>query len=224
MKYIVRRPLSWFGPYQLLEPLEKALIKFGMSEDSAWKIIESVGSKIPKRPFEAVYKFRKNLPWNKDIIKIDPWDTWSMDNTLAPIIVKLLKQLKETKHGIPADFVYVGGEEYVPQLCFDFYSKDTRTLFDTHAEMRWNEVLDKMIWSFEELVTRESDSSYDEPYWEDMTDEEIQKDLNDPNSIYNILNVNSSKKKINHQKMEEYYQKLQEGFTLFGKYYTNLWD
>src|SRR6056300_1762589 len=34
-------------------------------------------------------------------IRIDPWDTWSMDHTLAPIILPMLKQLKETKHGAP---------------------------------------------------------------------------------------------------------------------------
>jgi hypothetical protein len=35
------------------------------------------------------------------IIKIDKWDTWSMDHTLSPIILPMLKQLKEVKHGAP---------------------------------------------------------------------------------------------------------------------------
>jgi len=34
-------------------------------------------------------------------VKIDRWDTWSMDHTLAHIIITMLKQLKETKHGAP---------------------------------------------------------------------------------------------------------------------------
>ena len=34
-------------------------------------------------------------------IHIDEYDTWSMDHTLAPIILPMLKQLKETKHGSP---------------------------------------------------------------------------------------------------------------------------
>ena len=37
---------------------------------------------------------------DKDIV-IHPYDTWSMDHTLALIIVPMLKQLKETKHGAP---------------------------------------------------------------------------------------------------------------------------
>ena len=34
-------------------------------------------------------------------VKIDYWDTWSMDHTLSYIIVPMLKQLKATKHGAP---------------------------------------------------------------------------------------------------------------------------
>jgi hypothetical protein len=34
-------------------------------------------------------------------VRIDRWDTWSMDDTLAPIILPMLVQLKETKHGAP---------------------------------------------------------------------------------------------------------------------------
>ena len=29
------------------------------------------------------------------VIKIDRWDTWSMDHTLSPIILPMLRQLKE---------------------------------------------------------------------------------------------------------------------------------
>src|SRR5210317_1360023 len=34
-------------------------------------------------------------------IQIDRYDTWSMDHTLALLVVPMLKQLKETKHGAP---------------------------------------------------------------------------------------------------------------------------
>ena len=39
---------------------------------------------------------------DRDIqVQIDPWDTWSMDHTLAHIILPMLKQLRNTKHGSP---------------------------------------------------------------------------------------------------------------------------
>jgi hypothetical protein len=36
-----------------------------------------------------------------DYVKIDKWDTWSMDHTLAQIVLPMLKQLQATKHGSP---------------------------------------------------------------------------------------------------------------------------
>ena len=45
-------------------------------------------------------------------VHIDNYDTWSIDDTLAHIIVPMLKQLKDTKHGVPhADM------EDVPENC-----------------------------------------------------------------------------------------------------------
>ena len=40
-------------------------------------------------------------PKQKTKIKINSWDTWSMDYTLAHIILPMLKQLKKTHHGAP---------------------------------------------------------------------------------------------------------------------------
>ena len=37
-------------------------------------------------------------------VRIDKWDTWSMDHTLAHIVLPMLVQLKESKHGAP--YVY----------------------------------------------------------------------------------------------------------------------
>lgn len=54
-------------------------------------------------------------------ILIHPWDTWNMDHTLALIVLPMLKQLKETKHGYPS----------------------------TLNEKEWDCILDKMIYSFD---------------------------------------------------------------------------
>lgn len=54
-------------------------------------------------------------------VVIDEWDTWSVDVTLAYIIAPLLRKLKETAHGYPSSL----------------------------TEVRWNEILDEMIWAFE---------------------------------------------------------------------------
>ena len=54
-------------------------------------------------------------------VRIDKWDTWSMDSTLAPIVLPMLKQLKSTQHGHPASM----------------------------SEEEWDNILDEMIFAFE---------------------------------------------------------------------------
>lgn len=60
-------------------------------------------------------------------IIIHPWDTWNMDHTLALIILPMLKQLKATKHGYPADL----------------------------KEEEWDCILDEMIYSFNCKVNKD---------------------------------------------------------------------
>jgi hypothetical protein len=49
----------------------------------------------------SIGKYPKKDGEQKKSIRIDPWDTWSMDHTLADIILPMLKQLRKTQHGAP---------------------------------------------------------------------------------------------------------------------------
>ena len=81
---------DWFGPYQLCN-----LLRFvGVPE----KYRDKLAEKIPEKPFNW---FDKTFKKRKIKIRIDPYDTWSMDHTLALIIVPMLKQLKARQHGAP---------------------------------------------------------------------------------------------------------------------------
>jgi len=74
-------------------------------------------------------------------VHIDRWDTWSMDHTLAHIVLPMLIQLKETKHGAP----YVDPDDCPKDLCpkeQNEYGTD-----DTHFA-RWDWVMDEMIFAF----------------------------------------------------------------------------
>ena len=80
-------------------------------------------------------------------VRIDPWDTWSMDHTLAPIILPMLKQLKATKHGAP----YVDLEDVPKELQPKKQTKKQKVNGETdstHFE-RWDWVLDEMIYAFD---------------------------------------------------------------------------
>ena len=75
-------------------------------------------------------------------IRIDRQDTWSMDHTLAPIILPMLIQLKSTKHGSP----YVDPDDCPKDLRPK--EQDEHGTDDTHFA-RWDWVLDEMIYAFD---------------------------------------------------------------------------
>lgn len=140
-------------------------------------------------------------------VKIDRWDTWSMDYTLAPIILPMLKQLKETKHGAPqVDYQDVPKELRPSKKEIDAYNKKGTT--DENFFKRWDWVMDEMIWAFEQKNRDHWEDDYYGPYIEgegggilggrfEWTDDE------------------------GRQKHQE---RMSNGFRLFGKYYESLWD
>jgi len=81
-------------------------------------------------------------------IHIDRWDTWSMDHTLAPIILPMLKQLKETKHGAPnVDNADVPKELRATKKQIEAYGKKGDV--DPKHFDRWDWVMDEMIYAFD---------------------------------------------------------------------------
>jgi len=80
-------------------------------------------------------------------VRIDRWDTWSMDYTLAPIILPMLVQLKAEKHGAPfVDLKDVPKELHGKKLTKK--QKLNGEVDDKHFE-RWDWVLDEMIYAFD---------------------------------------------------------------------------
>ena len=96
-----------------------------------------------------LYKWFGYSPKQKTWIKIHDYDTWSMDDTLAPIILPMLVQLKETKHGAPI----VEDSDLPKELRL---TKKEQAAFDKDGSVtdkffkRWNWIMDEMIWAFEQ--------------------------------------------------------------------------
>ena len=87
-------------------------------------------------------------PEQKVKVHIDPWDTWSMDHTLAPIILPMLIQLKVEKHGAPqVDYEDVPKELRPSKKEINAYNKDGTT--DENFFARWDWVMDEMIYAFD---------------------------------------------------------------------------
>ena len=80
-------------------------------------------------------------PKQKISVKIDPWDTWNMDCTLAYIVLPMLKQLQETKHGS-----HQVDLKDVPE---SLHQSDNE-LEDDGIHEQWDYIIDEMIWAFEQ--------------------------------------------------------------------------
>jgi hypothetical protein len=96
-----------------------------------------------------LYNWFGYSPKQKTRIKIHNYDTWSMDHTLAPIILPMLVQLKATKHGAPmVDMKDVPRELRATKKQLDAYGKNGDS--DPKFFERWDWILDEMIWAFEQ--------------------------------------------------------------------------
>ena len=115
-----------------------------------------------------------------DYVRIDPWDTWSMDSTLSPIILPMLKQLQATKHGAP--FVV---DEDVPEELKSTSAPPKKEEWDTDDNhfKRWDYVLNEMIFAFEKL----NDDDWEEPFFAKGFDKEEWEKVN--NRINNGLRL-----------------------------------
>jgi len=238
MKVKIGPYTDWFGPYQLAEklmfwvPKEKDEYGFPHTADRVHKFGEWLahGSIEPEaevgevrkwgddRPTTWLYKF---LNWIHDKksrtikVHIDRWDTWSMDHTLAHIVLPMLKQLKETKHGAP----FVDPKDVPKELQPKKQTKkqkDNHETDSTHFE-RWDWVLDEMIFAFETKV----DDDWEEQFESGESDLQMKK-LEDGN-IEMIRGPNDTKV-YDWEGRKVYQERISNGFRLFGKYYENLWD
>ena len=175
-----------------------------------------------------IHKYPKGNAERKINVEIERFDTWSLDHTLAHIILPALLQLKEEKHGVPSELVNdVGGEDWDQQDSFDFYKETHNEAFEIACE-RWNVILDKMIWSFEQLVKDDYDSLY---HHGDAKFDWVKTDKLYPNPVtgkmeatYQMVDKNPEEHWYDHVGHQLHEERMQEGFELFGKYYRSLWD
>ena len=157
-------------------------------------------------------------------VKIDRWDTWSMDHTLAPIILPMLKQLQATKHGAPNV-----DDEDVPEHLRSTAAPAKENEWDTDDNhfKRWDWALDEMIFAF----TCKVDDSWEDEFREGEMDHSwvpVDKDGNEvpkgEHKYYRMKEGPNHTYKCDYEGMERVQKRISNGFRLFGKYYEALWD
>lgn len=145
----------------------------------------------------------------KKTIRIDNYDVWSMDQTLAEIIHPMLVTLQKQKHGSPwAD------DADVPEKLKSTSApkpKNVNDLDDNHHK-RWDWVLNEMIFAFD-LSRRDWTMDY-------YSFEKLDKD--DPEYDNHLFGMKMDFVKVDDRK--EVQARIVNGRRLFAKYYENLWD
>ena len=177
----------WFGPYQIAE---KILFWKDKDDDVVFALGEWLDDHTPITRISQWFFSKRKVK-----VRIDPYDTWSMDHTLGLIIVPMLKQLKATKHGSPS----VSDADVPEDLRSPMGYLATEDYdVDDNYHKRWDWVMDEMIWAFEQTIDETSDDHFFdrsvEPY------------------VYD---------KDGHR---AHMQRIDNGIMLFGKYYQGLWD
>lgn len=200
----------WLSPYTILEKIY------------FWREIEYDEPFIKKMsdillPFcNKLHKFRNFIYPKIEYVKIDPWDTWSMDSTLSNIILPMLIQLKATQHGAG----YVEDADVPDELkSTSAPPKENEWDSDGNHFKRWDWVLDEMIFAF----TCSVDDSWEDEFRSGNHDiffvqSKEHPDLREmeqgPNHTY----------QCDYEGMKKVQARIDNGYRLFGKYYRSLWD
>ena len=203
----------WISPYIILEK-----VFFWREIDYDEPLIEKWSDRL--LPFSKAYQAVMDFIHPKiDYVKIDRYDTWSMDHTLADIILPMLKQLNTEKHGAP----HVDDEDVPMEL--QSWVSPAKDEYDTdgHHFARWDYVLNEMIFAFECKV----DDTWQEKFSSgehDMKSVPCAWDENGKPTLYNFEKGPNDTYKCDYKGMQEVQKRITNGFRLFGRYYENLWD
>lgn len=166
MKVFIGPYRNWVGPYQIAEKVffwtEKNPIDDSKEERWDYKLKERFGDWLSDTWVNDFCQWLYSKCERKIKVKIDDYDTWSMDHTLSYIIHPMLLQLKDTKHGSP----FVDDEDVpenlrstaAPELTDDQKSWGET---DEFFHDRWSWVVDEMIFAFEMNI-----KDYESEYYE----------------------------------------------------------
>jgi len=153
-------------------------------------------------------------------VKIDRYDTWSMDHTLADIILPMLKQLQTSKHSAPNV-----DDEDVPEELKSTSAPPKENEWDTDDNhfKRWDHVMREMIFAFE----HKNDDTWQEAFCSGVSDYKsvaCEWYENGKPKLFRMVEGPNHTYKCDYEGMRAVEDRIQNGFRLFGKYYQNLWD
>jgi len=218
MKVYLGKYVNWIGPYQIAEILcfwvKKVPDEYGIKSKPDW--VHDFGTWLAEDKngdsswlanfCEWVQSKRKRTQY----IKIDNYDVWGMDGTLALIIHPMLLKLNTQKHG----YGWVDNKDVPKELrsTAPGARKGIKNKYDwdNYAEARYSWVMTELIWTFEQLA----DDDNGERQFYDHSESNKEKDFN--KSIHKL--------KVDRAGLEAHHKRIENGLRLFGKYFRTLWD
>jgi hypothetical protein len=163
MKVILRKPPAWISPYTISRDIidfidEIFPFKDFKKQESLEISIRNFLERIPffSKACKSLSEFFEKQ--HKHDIRIDYWDIWGLDTSLARIIVPSLRLLKERKDGCP----FVDDEDYPHDILISDDVSD-QDLELKGLQIRWEFVLDEMIYAFEQVVNDDNYEPYNDP-------------------------------------------------------------
>jgi len=234
--YISKYRDHWISPYTILDYI------FFWTEWSKWSRHKGIltleqESKYVEHPewvehwSDRLEPISRGIQWVLDrvhpriqYVKIDRWDTWSMDHTLADIVLPMLRQLQETKHGAP--FV---DDADVPEHLRSTAAPPKENEWDTDDNhfKRWDWAIGEMIFAFEMKARDDWEAEFHsgeiDILWVpvDAAGNEVTKG---EHKHYEMKRGPNDTHVYDAEGARRVQERISNGFRLFGKYYEALWD
>ena len=228
MKVYIGPYKNWIGPYQIAKALcfwaPTVKDEYGFKDKPEW--VHNFGQWLGENKdgsdswLSKLCQFIESKRERTIKIRIDKYDTWNMESTLALIILPMLKQLKETKHGSP-----LVDDKDVPVELRSTSAPKPKEEWDTddNVHARWDYVMNEMIWAFEQKTV-----DWEQQYYSGEHDILwVPSDTLDKNGKASFMEMKKGPKdtfKIDKKGLAKHQKRMSNAFRLFGRYYEGLWD
>ena len=203
----------WISPYTILEKVLFWLDWDNISYETPW--VERWSNIL--NPFcVAAKKFLDFVHPQIRVVKIDYYDTWNMDSTLAMIVLPMLKQLNATKQGAP-----LVEDDDVPEHLRSTAAPPKANEYDTDDNhfARWEWVMEELIWTFTQL---HPDTDWEAQYHSGKID--IVWGKPDARGLTEMLKGPKDTHQFDVDGYQRHQARISNGLRLFGTYYQGLWD
>lgn len=230
MKVNIGPYIRYWGPYQIVDSLFFWQEKYPdevLSQRWDYKLNDAMGTWLAASLVNTACEWVESKRKRKVDIRIDRYDVWSMDHTLAMIVLPMLQKLKSSKHGsgmieledVPEYMRTTNTEEYEDQRTFKFYEVQVppTNAPDIHTRYEW--ALDEMIWAFEQLNV----DDWQKQYWSVDPVMDFTKYQEDEGKSVTPLRWKVDGV-CDHEGMKNHQARIDNGLRLFGKYFQTLWD